>query len=160
MGTLPEVWLNEVKAQEILDQLLDSGTCALRLALGNGSAFDLYVAIHTVPPVYEAPVLVIAPDGFPAAILALDKGPVCMPKRFAGLPATDAVGLAYFATQMRFEWSYEVVGSGETWAEFVASAEFQDALRDMGLPAWTQYERRPAGVPEWTQARRPQHDDA
>jgi len=154
-NSLSEVWLYDVNGADVCDQLLAGGTFAFRLALGNGSAFDLYLGLH--PSDEEPRTLVISPDGFPSAVLALDQGPVCLPKRFAGMPDSDAVGMAYFATMLRYALSSAVLDwRSDTWSEFVESDEFQDALHAMGRPAWTEYERRPAGVPEWTQDRRPQ----
>jgi len=143
---LSEVWLDEIDIREFTDQLFKTDTCALRLALGNGSAFDLYISYHHHDQANH--VLVIAPEGFPAAVLDMNRGPFCMPKRFKGLPDTDAVGLAYFATMLRFQYTVLVDANLESWESYIAGEEFQDAIREL-LPPWTQYDRRPAGVPEW-----------
>lgn len=152
--SLPEVWLDEVETAPLIDRLIAHNTCAIRLALGNGSAFDLYVAFHGAGD-EEPRILVIAPEGSPPAVIELDRGPVCMPKRFARLPDTDAMGLAFFATMLRYQWQYDRGDMVKPWLDYVQGEEFQDALHDMGLPHWTQYERRPGGVPEWTAERRP-----
>jgi len=154
-------WLDELSEgtgmRKIMDGLFKYNAHAIRLSLGNGSAFDLYISYHHFETATHR--LVISPDGFPAAILDVDRGPFCMPKRFRGMPTADAVGMAYFATMLRFHYTISMDTADCTWEAYIGGDEFQDALRDM-LPPWTQYERRPPGVPEWVAEQRPQTEEA